>query len=78
MNISSAAGYLINRAVRLASDLQQESKGNASRSTVPAVRAKSAENVTENNQVTRRSNAAYRVSLSSSAMQRQAMEGLSA
>jgi hypothetical protein len=78
MNISTAAGFLINRAVRMASGLQQESKGNASRSAIPAVRAKTTGAATDAAKTSQRGSAAYRVSLSSSALQKGAMESISA
>jgi hypothetical protein len=77
MNISSAAGFLINRAVRLASGLDQGGQGGASRSPVPTEPAKTLDSGAEKS-TTMRSSAAYRVTLSSSALRQGAMESVSA
>ncbi|MBF0382083.1 MAG: hypothetical protein HQL69_13755 [Magnetococcales bacterium] len=78
MNISSAAGFLINRAVRMAADLNQGGQGGANRSTSRSAPSKILENAADPAKITRRNSSAYRVSLSSSALQKGAMESISA
>jgi hypothetical protein len=78
MNISSAAGFLINRAVKMAASLNQDSKGSASKSAVPSIPNKNLAQTADVANLSRNSSSAYRVSLSSSALQKVAMENLSA
>jgi hypothetical protein len=78
MNISSAAGFLMNRAVKMATSLNQDGKGGTSHSAAPAVPNKVATPRVDSEQVSRRTSSAYRVSLSSSALRKGAMESLSA
>ncbi|MBF0456142.1 MAG: hypothetical protein HQL72_15150 [Magnetococcales bacterium] len=77
MNIPSAAGFLINRAVKMAADLGREGKGSANRAAVPTIRSKAAAPTAEIGQRSRQNSSAYRVSLSSSALRKGAMESLS-
>ncbi|MBF0447468.1 MAG: hypothetical protein HQL67_04630 [Magnetococcales bacterium] len=77
MNITSAAGFLINKAVRMASDLNQDSKGSASRPSVSVGRGKITPSTADVPQVQRRNSSAYRVSLSSSAMAKGSMDRVS-
>ena len=77
MNVSSAAGYLINRAVKLASGLDQDSKESASRAAFAGSRPKGSAQGTDLSNMSRKSSSAYRVSLSSSAMQRVSMDNAS-
>ena len=78
MNISSAAGFLINRAVRMAAGLNHGGQGGANRSASRSAPAKILENAADPAKIKQRSSSAYRVSLSSSALQKGAMERISA
>jgi hypothetical protein len=78
MNISSAAGFLINRAVRMAAGLNQGGQGGANRSASRTAPAKVLENAADPSKIKQRSSSAYRVSLSSSAIRKGALESISA
>lgn len=75
MNISSIADFLVNQVVKSAASLNQQGKDNAHPSTVRPQRDKPVQRTTDSvRQVTPSS--AYRVTISSAAMQKMAVGGL--
>ncbi|MBF0162159.1 MAG: hypothetical protein HQL88_07715 [Magnetococcales bacterium] len=74
MNISSIADYLVNKVVTTASSLQQQNRESANQGVVRPLRDKSAQRVAEGVRVASPSSA-YRVTISSAAMQKVAMSG---
>ncbi|MEO5335077.1 MAG: hypothetical protein H7839_23950 [Magnetococcus sp. YQC-5] len=72
MDLITAAGFLIQRAVQTATQLQQQPREKDGRSQVPAIRDKNNPNLGENNTLPVRSSA-YRVTLSAAAQQQLSM-----
>ncbi len=75
MNISTVAGFLINHAVKTAGGLSQNSKENASQMVLKPTRDKPSERLSENSRSSMRSSA-YRVTISSAAMQKMSTSGM--
>ncbi len=77
MDITSAAGYLIQTAIRTAAGLQQQQKDASERNILKPVREKPAERLTENKRRSQGSSA-YRVTISSAAMQKMSVGKMAA
>ncbi|MEO5340138.1 MAG: hypothetical protein H7837_06420 [Magnetococcus sp. MYC-9] len=74
MNISSIADFFVNQVVRSASSLQQQGKDTANQGVVRPQRDKTAQRTVESGRAVTPSSA-YRVTISSAAMQKMAMSG---
>ncbi|MBF0140379.1 MAG: hypothetical protein HQL74_08865 [Magnetococcales bacterium] len=70
MDVASAATYLIDRAVKMASGLQQQNRENTAKTpSIKSPREKAAERLNEKGP-SFRSSSAYRVSISSAGLQK--------